>query len=159
MDTYERSVRVEAPLDEVWAFHDRIEGLEALTPEWLRLAVESVRGPDGERDPAGLVPGTDIRLSVRPCGVGPRIEWTSRILDRQRSAGSAYFRDEMRDGPFRQWVHDHCFFADGDGTVLRDRVRYELPVGGLGRTLGPLGWFGFEPMFRERHRRTRQLLE
>lgn len=155
MDTYERSIRVDAPLEAVWDVHDRIEGLEALTPDWLRLVVSSSRGPDGERDPPSMVPGTVIHLSIRPGGVGPRIAWTSRILARERGAGSAFFRDEMVDGPFRRWIHDHCFYADGDGTVVRDRVRYELPLGAL----GPLGWLGFEALFRERHRRTRRLLE
>ncbi|MFD1526162.1 cyclase, partial [Halolamina salina] len=39
------------------------------------------------------------------------------------------------------------------------RVVYRLPLGGLGRALGPLGVVGFEPMFRYRHRQTKKLLE
>jgi ligand-binding SRPBCC domain-containing protein len=65
----------------------------------------------------------------------------------------------MREGPFPHWVHTHSFFADGDETLLRDRVEYRLPGGELGRRLGPVAYVGFEPMFRYRHRRTRDLLE
>jgi len=163
METYERSVRVGAPLAEVWDFHSRIEGLEALTPPWLHLRVEAIRGPDADPefdpDADGLVPGTKIRLSMQPGGVGPRIRWTSHITDRAVEDGSAYFVDEMVDGPFRTWEHAHLFYADGDETVARDRLRYELPFGALGRAVGPLGVLGLEPMFRHRHQRTKELLE
>jgi ligand-binding SRPBCC domain-containing protein len=159
MATYERSVRVRAPLERVWDFHSRVEGLERLTPDWLDLRVERVTGPDGEPDPDVLETGATIRLSAAPGGLGPRQRWTSRIVARERTDGSAYFRDEMVDGPFPTWLHTHSFYRDGDATVVRDRVRYDLPGGGLGRRLSPLAVVGFEPMFRYRHRRTKRLLE
>jgi ligand-binding SRPBCC domain-containing protein len=159
MPTYTRRTRVAAPLDDVREFHSRVEGLESLTPEWFHMRVEAVRGPDGDRDPDVLTVGSQVRLSVRPFGVGPRQRWTSRIVARENEAGSASFRDVMVDGPFRRWEHTHSFFADGDETVVEDRVRYELPFGPVGRALGPLARVGFEPMFRYRHRRTRELLE
>lgn len=156
MATYQRQTRIEAPLAEVWAFHSRIEGLTALTPAWLHLRVERVVGPDGEEDPEELLTGARIDLSVRPLGVGPRQRWTSRITERGRGEGWARFRDIMEQGPFDHWRHTHQFFADGDETVLVDRVEYELPMAG---SLGPLAVVGFEPMFRYRHRRIKQLLE
>ena len=159
MTTYERSVRVAAPFEAVWEFHSGIAGLEALTPDWLHLRIERVRGPDGEADPEVLAPGSVVRASIRPLGVGPRQRWTSHITARARHAGAGYFRDAMTDGPFRRWEHTHAFYADGEATVVRDRVVYDLPLGGLGRRLGPLAVVGLEPMFRYRHRRTRELLE
>lgn len=159
MNTYQRSVRVDAPFDAVWEFHSSESGLEALTPSWMHLRVESVFGPDGEANPAELEAGARLRSSVRPFDIGPRQEWVSVITDRDRDDGSGYFVDEMEDGPFREWEHTHLFYADGDSTVVRDRVRYELPFGVVGRAVGPLARVGFEPMFRFRHRRTRELLE
>jgi len=159
MATYRREVRVDAPLDEVWAFHSRIEGLERLTPDWLHLRVEGVSGPDGENgDGDGVLDvGSEIRLSLRPFGVGPRQQWTSRITRRERGDGTAVFEDVMVGGPFPTWRHTHQFYAvSGDATLVRDRVEYELPV--VGDLLGPLGWLGFEPMFRDRHRRTERIL-
>lgn len=159
MAVYQRRTRVAAPLDEVWAFHSETDGLEALTPAWMRLRVEAIRGPDGERDPAMLETGAQIRLSVRPFGLGPRQRWVSRITAREEAGDAATFVDDMVGGPFARWEHTHRFVADGDGTVIDDRVEYELPFGALGRSLGPVAKVGFEPMFRFRHRRTKALLE
>jgi ligand-binding SRPBCC domain-containing protein len=159
MPTYERSTRVAAPFDAVWEFHSDEQGLIALTPGWMNLEVESVYGPEGDPDPAVLEAGSVVESSVRPFGVGPEQHWVSEITARERSDGSAYFRDVMTEGPFRHWVHTHLFYADGDGTIVRDRVEYRLPLGRLGDALGPLATVGFDPMFRYRHRRTRELLE
>lgn len=159
MPTYSRRTRVRAPLDEVWAFHSRIEGLEALTPDFLHLSVEAVRGPDGEPAPEVLSEGTRVWLSVRPFGVAPRQRWRSKIVAREEGDGQALLRDEMVDGPFPEWVHTHRFFGDGDETVVVDEVAYELPLGPVGEALGPVAVVGFEPMFRYRHRKTRELLE
>ncbi|NEU56581.1 SRPBCC family protein [Halorussus sp. MSC15.2] len=160
MPTYQREVRVGAPLDEVWEFHSRVGGLEALTPDWMHLRVEEVRGRDGdERDATAVLDtGTEVRMSLRPFDVGPRQRWTSRITRREEGDGTAVFEDVMEGGPFPTWRHTHSFYAvSDDETIVRDRVEYELPV--VGDLLGPLGWFGFEPMFRDRHRRTKRVLE
>jgi ligand-binding SRPBCC domain-containing protein len=158
MPTYQREIRVRAPIEAVWQFHSRPEGLEALTPDWMHLRVEEVRGSDGATDLDVLETGTTVRASVRPFGLGPRQHWTSRIARREEGDGSAVFEDVMEDGPFPEWRHRHGFFAVSDHeTLVSDRVTYELPV--VGDLLGPLGWLGFEPMFRARHRRTEELLE
>lgn len=159
MPTYSRRTRVAAPLEAVWGFHSRAEGLESLTPDFMNLRIEGIRGPGGERDPEVLAEGTELHMSIRPFGVGPRRRWTSVITDRVEEPGHAWFRDEMREGPFPRWVHTHQFFGDGDETVVADRVEYELPLGPLGKAVGPLGVVGFEPMFRARHRQTRKELE
>ena len=159
MTAYQRRTRVAAPFDRVWDFYSRVEGLEALTPDWMHLRVEWVRGPDGGADPDVLEAGSAIRLSVRPFDVGPRQSWTSHIAERSERDGEAVFRDTMSDGPFPHWVHTHAFHEVEGGTVVDDRVSYELPFGTTGRALGPVAVVGFEPMFRYRHRKTRELLE
>ncbi|AGB32708.1 cyclase/dehydrase [Natrinema pellirubrum DSM 15624] len=159
MPTYERETTVRSPFEDVWAFHSQISGLEGLTPDWMNLRVERVIGPDGEPDPNVLEPGSEIALSMRPFGVGPRQHWTSVITDREREDGSAYFRDEMVHGPFDRWEHTHSFYADGRRTRIRDRVTYDLPIGGLGDAVAPLSNLGFEAMFRARHRLAKAQLE
>jgi len=159
MATYERSVRVSAPFEAVWEFHSTEDGLVALTPGWMNLEVESVTGPDGEPNPEVLETGAKIRSSVRPLNVGPRQNWVSRITEREEFDGSAYFADVMDEGPFPEWEHTHMFYADGEETIIRDRVVYEFPLGALGRAVGPFGVVGFEPFFRYRHHETKELLE
>ena len=158
MAVFERTVWVDAPLEAVWGFHSRIEGLETLTPDWLHLRVESVTDPEGEADPDELVPGTAIRLSIQPGGIGPRQRWTSRIIDREATEQSAYFTDEMTDGPFSRWHHTHRFYAENGGTRIVDRVDYALalgPVRGLSVAARPF----LDLMFAARHRRTKRELE
>ena len=159
MATYERETRIDASLDDVWQFHSTSAGLERLTPDWMGLRVESTMGPDGDSDPEVLEAGSELSLSIRPFGVGPRQYWTSVITQRVEKPGRAYFVDEMVHGPFKTWVHTHSFFADGSETVLRDHVEYELPVGGFTDPLSPFSELGFEGMFRDRHARTREALE
>lgn len=51
------------------------------------------------------------------------------------------------------------FFADGEETVVRDSISYQFPLGQVGDAAGPLAVVRSEPMFRYRHRRTKQRLE
>jgi len=121
--------------------------------------VGGVEGPDGSPDPEVLVAGSEIEMSIRPFGAGPRQRWTSRIVKREPEGTApperaARFVDEMEGGPFRRWEHTHAFYADGDETLLVDTVAYRLPLGPLGDAVGPMAKVGFEGMFRDRHRRT-----
>jgi ligand-binding SRPBCC domain-containing protein len=157
MAVYERSTVVSAPLEDVWEFHSTIDGLLALTPGWMNIRPEAIRDPGVGPDPEVLGAGAEIDMSVRPLGVAPRQTWTSRIVERAYEGDSAYFRDEMRDGPFARWLHTHRFDAVEGGTRITDHVEYELgrPLG----VLSGLAWPGFEAMFAYRHRRTKAELE
>jgi ligand-binding SRPBCC domain-containing protein len=159
MVTYRRETWIDAPFEEVWTFHATTDGLEALTPDFMHLEIDQVTGPDGGIDPDELDAGSRIEMSLRPFGVGPRQRIVSVITERTLEDGAGSFRDVMESGPFDRWEHTHQFFADGGRTRLVDRVEYRLPGGLLGRMASPLGQLGLAPMFRDRHRRTKQLLE
>lgn len=159
MATYRRETWVEAPFEEVWAFHATTDGLDALTPGFMNLEIDRVVGPEGESDPEELEAGSRIEMSIRPFGIGPRQRIVSVITDRRLEDGAGSFRDVMESGPFAHWEHTHQFFADGERTRLVDRIEYRLPGGQLGRAVSPLGRIGLAPMFFDRHRRTERLLE
>lgn len=159
MPTYERSVRIRAPFETVWEFHATTDGLEALTPGWMHLEIEEVRGPDGEPNPEEMVAGATATASIRPFGVGPRQRMTTEIVERVRGDEDGYFVDEMSGGPFADWRHTHAFGAVEGGSLIRDRVEYRLAGGPLGRAVEPLAVLGLAPMFRYRHRQTKALLE
>lgn len=158
MPVFTRHTRVQASLESVWEFYSSVEGLVALTPGFVDLRIERVvdgAGKPADRD--NLDAGTHVEISVRPFGVGPRRDWTSVIVERAEEPGSRMFVDAMQNGPFPRWRHTHAFYADGSETLIRDRIEYELPSP-LG-PLGPFGSLGFEPVFRYRHRRTKEVLE
>lgn len=159
MARYERSVRIEAPIEDVWQFHSTPTGLEQLTPQWTNLVVESVDRPADAPDSETLVVGSTLDVSLGPFNIGPRQRFVSEITARERADGCAYFTDVMHEGPFQTWQHTHQFVADGDATLLTDVIEYQLPGGILGRTVSPLAVIGFAPGFRYRHTRTRRLLE
>lgn len=103
----------------------------------LSLSVDahtSSMGPSGERAVAGVTQGR--------MGPGDVVSWRARHFGlpfMMTSAITAYARpgrfvDEQVSGPFRSWWHEHTFHADDNGaTLMVDRVRFEAPLGPLGR--------------------------
>lgn len=71
------------------------------------------------------------------------------------------FADRQVSGPFAKWRHRHEFLDDGrGGTILRDLVDYEPPLGWLGRRFG--GAFiksKLRKMFDYRHEATCRIVE
>lgn len=158
MGVYEGTTWVDASFESVWDFHSDIRGLISLTPDWLQLQIESVVGPEGNQDPAVLEPGTVVQASVQPVGLGPRLNWTSRITAWERSDSTGMYRDVMTTGPLPRWIHTHRFYEEAGGTRIIDRVEYRLPLGSF-KWLSRVAWVGLEPLFRYRHRKTQSLLE
>jgi len=114
------TTRVRAPLDEAFAFFSRAENLGLLTPSAMRF---SIAGPPP-------VIGEDATIEYR-LRVGPvPIMWRSRIVDWTEGVR---FVDLQERGPYRTWWHEHAFDAEGEMTVMHDRVWYAPPLGPLGR--------------------------
>jgi ligand-binding SRPBCC domain-containing protein len=116
----ERAQLVPQPAEEAFAFFADAFNLEAITPPWLRFRILTPR-PIVMREGALI----DYRLSLHrvPCHWYTRIDtWIPgrRFVDRQIS------------GPFRTWVHTHTFERRPQGTLIRDHVRYRMPLGALG---------------------------
>jgi ligand-binding SRPBCC domain-containing protein len=87
----------------------------------------------GERAIAGVTAGLiglgqQVRWRARHFGLV--FEMTSRITAMERPR---YFRDCMVDGPFSLFEHDHTFEAVGESTSMEDVIRFEAPLGSVGR--------------------------
>jgi ligand-binding SRPBCC domain-containing protein len=76
--------------------------------------------------PIAMGEGTLIGYRLRLHGVP--LSWLTRIDAWDPPHG---FVDEQLRGPYRLWRHRHTFEPDGEGTIVRDRVDYELRGGDL----------------------------
>jgi ligand-binding SRPBCC domain-containing protein len=116
-----REQRLPGTPDEVFPFFADAANLEAITPPWLRFRIFT-RGPIEMRE-AALI---EYRLRLR----GIPIRWRTRIDDWQPGVR---FVDRQVSGPYALWHHTHEFAPDGPRhTLMRDTVRYALPLGPLG---------------------------
>jgi ligand-binding SRPBCC domain-containing protein len=117
----EREQRIPAPPEDVFPFFEDAGNLEAITPPFLGFRVVTPR-------PIDMRAGALIEYRLRLHGLPVR--WRTRIesFDPPR-----VFADVQLAGPYRLWHHTHVFEPDGrGGTVMRDRVRYALPLGPAG---------------------------
>ena len=116
----QREQLVRAPLAEVFEFFARARNLEALTPPFLRFEVLTP-------EPIRMAPGTliDYRLRLR----GVPMHW--RTLIEAWEPGRMFVDRQLR-GPYRLWHHTHEFEPRPGGTLVRDVVRYEIPLGPIG---------------------------
>jgi ligand-binding SRPBCC domain-containing protein len=117
----EREQLVGTRVHEVFAFFSEARNLERITPSWLRFELLTPGA-------IAMRPGTLIDYRLRLHGLPLR--WTSRIEEWEAGRG---FVDRQVRGPYRLWHHRHEFVPCGRATVVRDRVRYALPLGPLGR--------------------------
>ena len=146
-EIFERSVVLPASAAAAFAWHERPGALQALTPPWESVRVESVT--------RGIRDGSRVVLRAR---VG--LVWTTWRMEHYGYVAGREFNDRMLAGPFSKWEHRHFFEDSADGTsVLRDTIRYRLPFGILGKIFaGALVRRKLEKMFAYRHEVTRRAL-
>jgi ligand-binding SRPBCC domain-containing protein len=138
---------IDRPRSEVFAFFANPANLEAITPVWLRFRIVG-------QTTAEIVEGTELtyRLRIR----GFPLTWRSVIAEWRPEER---FVDVQLQGPYAEWHHTHSFEEIPGGTLIRDRVRYRLPLGGLGRVLaGGLVDRDVERIFRFRQDRISDML-
>jgi ligand-binding SRPBCC domain-containing protein len=108
-----------SPADVFPFFADALN-LERITPPWLGFRVVT----PGE---IAMGPGALIEYRLRLHRVPVR--WLTRI---EVWEPPLRFVDAQVRGPYRVWRHEHSFAATDGGTLMRDRVDYDLPLGPLG---------------------------
>jgi ligand-binding SRPBCC domain-containing protein len=119
---FERSQRLELSAERAFEFFSNARNLELITPPWLQF--EMVTRGEIEMRPGALI---EYRLKLR----GVPLRWTTRI---EAWEPPVRFVDIQLRGPYSLWEHTHTFEPDGEhAVVIRDRVRYALPLGPLGR--------------------------
>jgi ligand-binding SRPBCC domain-containing protein len=122
----EQEQLVQRPRDEVFAFFDRAENLGRITPAHLGFRLLT---PVPLTMKEGAVIDYVVSLGGWP------LRWRSYIstYDPPRC-----FVDEQLTGPYSFWHHTHSFAAVPEGTLVRDSVRYALPLGPFGELVHTL---------------------
>jgi ligand-binding SRPBCC domain-containing protein len=150
MSAGEHILRVEqivpCPRTEVFAFFAEARNLERITPASLRFVIESPLPITMAR---GTIIDYHLRLFIFP------FKWKTRITAWEPNVR---FVDEQVDGPYREWVHTHSFSDVDGGTLVRDVVKYRLPLFPLGEVAYPLVRRQLEKIFDYRRERIREML-
>lgn len=116
----ERTQYIPQSRDTVFMFFADPGNLELLTPDFLHFRILTPL-------PIAMQSGTLIDYQLRLFALP--IRWRTRI-DTYEPARR--FTDIQLLGPYRHWHHEHTFLDVPGGTLVVDRVAYQLPFGGLG---------------------------
>jgi ligand-binding SRPBCC domain-containing protein len=112
--------------EQIWPFFCDERNLEELTPAFLNF---EVLGKSTREIGEGTLIDYRLKLNGIPMG------WQSRI---ENWAPARHFVDTQVKGPYAYWRHAHDFTPVANGTLMRDVVRYRLPLGWLGSVVA--GW-------------------
>lgn len=117
----EREELIPASRERVFDFFSKAENLERLTPPFLQFAILTPL-------PIEMKRGQFIEYRIGLGGIP--MNWLTEISE---WSPPERFVDEQLRGPYRYWHHTHSFDEVSGGTLMRDVVEYELPLGPLGR--------------------------
>lgn len=148
MLNFQKSVVIQAPRSQVWAFYERPDILDLLTPPWQPVRVLRREGGLG----VGAV--TEFELPIGPLPV----RWLAVHSDCEPER---LFVDVQEEGPFASWVHRHEFGDAPDGaTRMTDAIALAMPGGWLTEILlGPWVLQDLERLLTYRHQVTQRECE
>jgi hypothetical protein len=105
------------PIDKVFSFFKEPKNLEQITPAYLNFKV--LKQSSNE-----VTEGTKINYRLKLHGIP--MWWQSKIVDWEPNQK---FSDTQTRGPYNHWYHTHEFEEKEGGTLIRDHVKYKLPLG------------------------------
>ena len=111
------------PREQVFKFFALPENLNVMTPPWVRFSILTPL-------PIEMAVGTIINYRIELHRVPVR--WESEITEWDPPLK---FTDVQLRGPYKRWVHEHIFEETPGGTLVTDRVTYEVTGGALVNSL------------------------
>jgi uncharacterized protein (TIGR01777 family) len=108
------------PVEKVFPFFSEAKNLEKITPEWLNFHIQSVSTPAIEKN-------TKIEYQLKLHGIP--FKWVTDIAVWEPPMR---FVDNQLSGPYHLWYHEHSFEMVPGGTLMKDWVRFQLPLGKAG---------------------------
>ena len=107
---------IAAPLERVFPFFTDAKNLERMTPEFLHFKIRWQSTPQIEK-------GTEFVYTIKIHGLP--VKWRTLIT---RWEPPFLFADNQEQGPYHTWYHEHEFESLAGGTLMTDRVYYQLPL-------------------------------
>ncbi|MFW6032815.1 MAG: TIGR01777 family oxidoreductase [Phycisphaeraceae bacterium] len=140
-ETFTQKSRIDAPVETVFAWHERPGALERLLPPWRNIRVVERTG--------GIENGAKVKLRMSAAGLSTTMTVEHRDYEKNRQ-----FRDLQIAGPMHYWQQTHRFEPADGGCAMIDEIEYEMPLGGISRALtGGAMRREIERVFRFRHKR------
>ena len=144
--TFHASTPLAASAEVMFAFHSDPNNIVHVMPPTLKLVSQQTDGPAQE--------GRLLELHCRDWGIIP-MRWKCRWKTVQPPT---VLVDEMLEGPFAQFVHEHRFepLANG-GCVMHDTITYTFGRSWWGKLISATAVrLYLKLLFTYRHHRTRQ---
>jgi ligand-binding SRPBCC domain-containing protein len=145
--TFQSSMMIPFHVLGVFEFFSNATNLERITPPELRFKILTP-------EPIKMGQGTRIDYHLQLYGIP--FGWSSLInhWDPPRK-----FIDQQIKGPYKEWVHTHCFYDQTDGTEMTDEVSYRLPLWPFGEVFSPFIHLLISRIFRFREQTIREIFE
>ena len=143
-EIFVRRSRIEAPSEEVFAWHTRFGAFERLTPPWETVQIIQRNGSVKDGDQLVMKVSTPFP-----------IQW---VAEHRNYIHGKQFCDFQVSGPFAKWEHTHLIEPEGESACqLEDYIEYSLPMGVLGEAVaGKSIRQKLSRMFDYRHEVTKQ---
>jgi ligand-binding SRPBCC domain-containing protein len=139
---------IRATPEKVFAFHELPDAINRLTPPWEKSKIIQAA--------QSLQVGSRAIIESKIFGIIPA-RW---VAEHTAYDPPEMFEDTQIKGPFKSWRHRHIIEPNAEGAVLRDEIKYEPPLGFLGKLFSP---YIIEPrlkkLFAYRHQVTKEWCE
>lgn len=148
MNRFKRSIIINCPVKKVFEFHSDTKNLLKITPSYIKVKIVNIDLPLGLN--------SLIKLSITQFGF-IKTNWNIRLTEFIKFSR---ITDTQEKGPFKKWIHQHCFEESGVNTKMTDIIEYELPFGFAGKLADKLIVSDLiKRQFEFRHNATKKFLE
>ncbi len=110
-------------IDKAWNFFSSEKNLALITPPEMDFKILS------RLDEKEIYEGMLIDYIVKPV-FGIPLKWQTEIV---RVNKLHSFTDRQLKGPYKIWEHTHTFIQKENGILMKDEIKYQIPLGILGR--------------------------